>query len=91
MLVHKEDPVLLEEARNSLADIINQHYQTAALPSADDVANSGVDNEGRSSGVRADRLAGLLTKAWKEVPSDSPPVLSLVCCLFLVICSLFLY
>jgi len=78
VLVHRDDPVLLEQARNSLADILNQHYQTVALPSADDVANSGVDSEDRSSGVPADRLAGLLSKAWKEVPSDSPPVLSLV-------------
>ena len=91
MLVKKDDPVLLEEARNSLSDILNQHYQADPLPDADDVANSGVDNEERSLGVRAERLAGLLSKAWKEVPSDSPPVLSLVRHLYLInFCFLYL-
>lgn len=78
VLVPRDNPVLLEQARNNLADILNKQYQATLLPSAEDVASSGVDSEERPVGVRADRLAGALSKAWKNVPNNAPPVLSLV-------------
>ncbi len=72
-----DDPVLLTQAKQSLAEILGTHYRTSESESvvADDRTASGVD---RAGGVPADQVAGWLAAAWKTVPVNAPPVLSLV-------------
>lgn len=77
MLVDAENAALLAQSKASFDEILQQEKRSRIA----DVVSQGIsdsEQEGKEGGLRASKLAQLLTSTWNALPASSRPVLSQV-------------